>query len=199
MSQPYFICSLPRCRSAWLANLLTTGPSFCYHEALSLCRNVDELAAMFQRTRCPFYGDADPAIGLCALDVLDRFPDARFVFVHRPVEDCLASELAAMEDDGHPSFESVTRQEIHRRITIAVNGLDDLWKALPIDRKTMVMYSGLDREEIVRSIWSFCLPGVTFNRLRYDMLDSLRITQIFSKVLKRLPNESFLERSLTHA
>jgi hypothetical protein len=38
----YFVCALPRSRTAWLSVLLSQSGQFCYHEGLNGCSSISE-------------------------------------------------------------------------------------------------------------------------------------------------------------
>src|SRR5690242_8654224 len=107
----FFIASLPRSRTAWLANLFTYNDSFCFHEALVGCGSMTDLKRTLSEVpwNIRYIGDAEPAIGYVPQAILNEFPKAKFVFVHRTLEDCVASEFMALGMDGHPDFETVSQ------------------------------------------------------------------------------------------
>lgn len=182
-----------------MANLLTWGPSFCFHEAIPRCVRIDDLQNMFDSTGCQYVGDADPAAGLFALEINRSFPKSRFVFINRPEEECVESEFRAMIEDGSPQFLGTTKTSIQKLVHQAAKGLDDLYRSLPVERKIFTSFAELGREDTIKWIWKFCLPHVEFPLLRYKMLDGLRVTQIFGKAAPTVSNETILERKPTHA
>lgn len=155
---------------------------------------MEDLQGMFDATGCEYVGDSDPSAGLFAWELNERFPKARFVFIHRTPEDCVESEFQAMLQDGSPQFLGVTKDSIFKLVHKAAKGLDELYRTIPPQRKMFAGFTDLDQEETVQSIWRFCLPYVEFPKLRYKMLDGLRVTQIFSKALPTVSNETILAR-----
>lgn len=180
-------------RSAWLANLLTHSDSFCFHEALVRCGSMSDLIKIFESVPkfTQFIGDAEPSIGYVPLAILESFPGCRMVFVHRPIEDCVESAWTAMTWDGSPEFDKVTKDglaESFRRMSL---GVAYLAKALPVNRKLMVLYRELDSESVVKEVWNFCCPNTVFPSQRYELLRDLRVTQISGQAMRRNPTQPF--------
>lgn len=194
MKPPYFITGLPRSRTAWLANFLTWGDSFCYHEATFGCENIEDLRRTLETVphNVRDVGDADPNIGLIHDDILKAFPDCRVVFILRDLEDCVQGEWHAMVEDGSP-VQGATEGQLRNLMRKATNGLSHLFTSLPTHSRLLVRYDSLDTESKVRSIWTFCLPETPFPQQRYEMLRDLRVTQIMGNVLRRNPTQPFLK------
>jgi len=91
----YFITGLPRSGTAWLANALTWGNSFCHHEGVVGCKDMKEYSAKLARTDAEYIGDSDTALALVLPWLYARFPDARYVFVRRNAEDVNRSLVKA--------------------------------------------------------------------------------------------------------
>lgn len=191
--KPYFITGLPRSRTAWLANLLTWGDSFCFHEATTGCSSMEQLKATLETvpigTR--HIGNSDPNLGLIAQSIMETFPQCRVVLIHRPLEECVDAEFNAMTWEGLSDFDDVTKAKLTKLMREASLGMAHLARSLPAKRVLMVGYSDLDDEGIVRGIWNFCVPNTPFPTMRYRMLQNLRVTQIFKKVLRQYPEQPF--------
>lgn len=191
--KPYFITGLPRSRTAWLANLLTWGDSFCFHEATDGCGSIEDLKGVLASV--PFgtrhVGNSDPNLGLVPEALVQTFPGCRVVSIYRPLDECVQAEWHAMNQDKDLMVEGMTMDGIESLMRRASDGIAHILKALPKDRRMIVLYDDLDREATVKAIWRFCVPNTSFPQLRYEMLQDLRVTQIFSKVLKRHPTQPF--------
>ena len=83
MNRYFFIVGYPRSRTAWLANLLTYGNTFCHHEALHNAPHARDLLSLMEVTPAEYVGDADPSLPLFAEGILREFRGARFVYIHR--------------------------------------------------------------------------------------------------------------------
>lgn len=83
----FFICALPRSRTAWLANLLTYGDSFCFHEPAVGLASFTELRRLFESTGRGVVGSADCGNAWIVDGLAREFPDSRFVVVRRPLQE----------------------------------------------------------------------------------------------------------------
>lgn len=178
MQSPYFIASLPRSGTAWLANLLTFGDSLCLHEALANCDSVDWLKAILNSFEIKRVGDADPNLGLVAHEVFEAFPKSKFVIVCRSLGECLDAELVALEKEGLGYCDP---SDMRRLLERASNGLEWLFKNLPRDRRMFVLYEDLYREATASAIWRFCGLQEPFPTQRFQLLRYLRVTQMMLK------------------
>jgi hypothetical protein len=82
---PFFILSLPRSRTAWLAAFLSYSDVNCYHEAIPRAGSL----AMLRRWmgEAPIVGNSDCGNILVADKLVAMFPTAKFVVVRRNVSD----------------------------------------------------------------------------------------------------------------
>ena len=84
----FFITGLPRTRSSWFASFLSSGDTFCWHEALNGCNSRDDF---YSRMRLPGYsavGNAD--CGLALTDFQQHFV-GKTLIVHRPLDEVVRS------------------------------------------------------------------------------------------------------------
>lgn len=79
----FFIVSPPRARSAWLANFMTWGPSFCYHEIVPEVPSISLLRPLFINNPFSVVGAADNGIAAFSKKLLETFPEAQYVIVYR--------------------------------------------------------------------------------------------------------------------
>lgn len=110
----FFITGRPRSRTAWIANYLTWGDTFCFHDAL---RTVDEprlISRVFARaSHASVVGLADPAILFFQDALRAAYPDAAWIFIDRdPRETVPAFEHAT----GRPS-PAAAAAAIERHVT----------------------------------------------------------------------------------
>jgi hypothetical protein len=91
----YFIVSLPRCGTAWLANFLTWGDSFCYHEGVYEQDDFSEYTAMLEGNPAKHVGDCDTGLTLLLPWLYRTYPDAKYVFIQRDIEDIKKSSVKA--------------------------------------------------------------------------------------------------------
>jgi hypothetical protein len=91
----YFIISLPRCGTGWIANFLTWGDSFCYHEGIYEHDDFNDYADMLENNSAKHVGDSDTGLVKLLPFLHKRFPDAKYVFVRRNMEDIRKSTIKA--------------------------------------------------------------------------------------------------------
>ena len=84
----YLITGLPRSRTAWLANYLTVGSSFCYHEGLKNCFDIGDLRMM---KKAPYTGNSDSSAVFFVDEMKNLFPHMKIVIIDRNYQDVLNS------------------------------------------------------------------------------------------------------------
>ena len=94
MQGRFYTLGLPRSRSAWLSMLLTDEHSDCHHEALT-----DFAATRLPQSSKRFNGSADTN----PLNPVQR--DGRVVIIERPIDECVASFIAAFDNPFDKPFE----------------------------------------------------------------------------------------------
>ena len=180
----FFILSLPRSRTAWLANFLTYENSYCFHEGLLSCKNISAMRQLFESTGKPTVGNSDCGNMLFLDELRDDFPEAKFVIIDRPVDEVIDElhEIGLIYFD--PKVMELTAQEL----AVAKRTMD----ALVVD------YRDLD-ENACRHIWQYCI-GTPFDEHRWRMLDGLDIQIILSKKLEAIrENEPNIESLMGRA
>jgi hypothetical protein len=169
----FFITGLPRSRTAWLANLLTTDKTLCLHEGLMKCAGVDD----------PHYGlhyhPGYEAVGDCGASLAphwvalnERFPDAQWVVVRRNIEDVRESHARAFPELP-PVPASITDE------------LDALVQAIPVERLLVIGYSHLDNIDTCAYLFQHC-TGLRPDRQRIKLLQDLRVTVLADKAYQSL-------------
>lgn len=164
----FFILSLPRSRTAWLANFLTYENSYCFHEGLLDCESVPWLHRLFEETGKPIRGNSDCG-NIIFLDQLRKsFPDAKYVIVERP----LGEVVDELHEIGLESFQPEVMEYADSQLKLAKRTLDAL----------TVNFHELD-ESACRQIWRHCI-GTPFDESRWRMLDGLDVQIILAKKLE---------------
>ena len=169
----FFICALPRSRTAWLANFLSYGPAHCFHEPLG-SHDLEELPEVFRATGRQYVGTSDSVNTLLVDHLLKIFPLAKLVVVRRPWAE-VGNSLVHL---GFP-----TSWELLRKMDKALDEIESKHKPLVID------YYNFDAQEI----WNYILPDVPFNRERTEMLETFNIT--VPKSVSEAKGEQFLART----
>jgi len=155
---PYFITGFPRTRTAWLANFLTYGDSFCFHEALKRCGGVDALPGLFASTRRRYVGNSDSALPFFASAVRKLFPQAKWVVIERDEDEVLKSVRRVLPGLKHQEMLNMTKRY-----------LDMLNGALRIK------FSELKDRAMCKQIWEYCVPDIPFSNMRWELLDQLNV------------------------
>jgi hypothetical protein len=167
----FFILALPRSRSAWLANFLTYGPSFCYHEGLIGCRSMAVLRAKLALPGTALCGNADTGAALVVDDLVAAFPKARYVLLCRPPKGYIeqAKRLGSTEEQAEVLLEEFAH-------SCEVLG----------ERALKVQSGALDQARTMREIWEYVGIAAPFPSLRFDMLRDLRVEAIVERVVKKV-------------
>jgi hypothetical protein len=165
----FFILSLPRSRTAWLANFLTYENSFCFHEGLLQVNSPDGLKALFESTDKKIVGNSDCGNIFFLEEIKELYPEAVFIHIKRDVHHVIES-LKNMDDD-FKDFQSVY---------MADNLLSDISRS----DCHAYFYDELD-EHACREIWNVCI-GTPFDRKRWEMLDGIDMTVIEEKKMNQI-------------
>jgi len=161
--ETFFIIGLPRTRTAWLANLFTTGQSHCFHEWFSE-NKPETVEDAFSGLNKQYVGNSDCGNVFFYELIKTKFPDSKIVIVHRPMVESLVAAVRAIKDaDPYLTFKAI--QDAQQKIETIDGGT-----------ALNVMFSQLHREETIEQIWRHCLPSLQFDRDRFKLLDKLKVT-----------------------
>lgn len=78
----FFIMGLPRSRTAWLANFMTYGKSFCFHEGLNGCYSIDKYKEKLN-------GRGDSSTGTMLFDIDEYFPGSKKLIIESDPVDAI--------------------------------------------------------------------------------------------------------------
>lgn len=171
---PYFICSLPRSRTAWLANFLTFGASFCFHEPFNEYA-IEELPKLFVSMNREHVGISDSLSTYFMDTLLATFPQAKLVVIRRPFEevDKRLRELGVPCTDLLRQWEEALNEIVAKYDPLVVN------------------YHRFDPE----AIWYFLMPDVPLNRPRLQMLENFNVTVPMAINIRK--GREFIEKWIT--
>lgn len=181
MKRVFFITGLPRSRTAWLANLFTYGPSFCWHDLLAQAP-VADWPALFDSVPQPIVGVSDSGLPLRADALRAAFPQAKWILVRRPLLEALDSFLQFVQAEpyaGLPAVQSYDARLLFGRLDAA---LDSLMASLGRDDMRTVDFAALEWMETARALWQFVCPFHPFHGARWEQLHRLRVETIPAKV-----------------
>ena len=153
----FFIAGLPRSRTAWLANLLTTKDSFCFHEVIGR-------TGMLPERTDKYVGSAET----CSYLIPEG---SKTVIIHRSVDDCMASMAKSFD---------ITNAELDLlRAAFEVESVA-LYKlsGLHIDFE--------DIDDNIEHIWKYLLPSIPVDLDRVAEMKRVNVslnTRILSEVI----------------
>lgn len=158
---PFFVTGLPRSRTAWMANWLTTDKTLCVHDPI-----CNLWPAVIDRR----LGMSGPEVALSFYRLNEAHPAAPWVVVQRK--------------DAKEAFEKVLRQ--HMEIP---EGFHKFWaervewiaRIGDHDRVLKVEFEALNYEDTAAQVWRHLLPEMPFDAARWNMLNDLNITQDIHK------------------
>jgi hypothetical protein len=153
---PFFIASLPRSRTAWLANFLSYGPSHCFHEPMSDFP-LEDYPILLNSPGTPFAGVADSLNCLVMEQLIDMFPRARVVVVRRDIEEVAKSVQDAFHIKCWQMLERMDRE---------LTRIESAYHPLVIE------YRKFDAAKI----WKFLFGVHPLNHHRLEMLEGFNVT-----------------------
>lgn len=111
----FFVTGLPRSRTAWIANYLTWGKTFCFHDGFVGLAHPLEIRKKFDAIHAKGFetvGNSDPA-NLYFLDTLIKdFPDAYWVLIKRDLKECRESASQAFGHYSDLNFEQAQMKKL---------------------------------------------------------------------------------------
>ena len=168
----FLIFALPRSRTAWTANLLTTGPIFCHHDGVRLSHDPPDLSSVMQAPGegITHVGNCDNGMAVWAEDVLDQFPNARVAVIQREPRDALASLIAYHRRLGDDIPKGACERVIHETQI----GLDLVKASGRCDLD--IPFDGLDKANVLYSLWVAMVGGAgAFSVARANALAGMHI------------------------
>lgn len=180
--QHYFITGLPRSRTGWLANLLTYGPSFCWHDAVQHGWNAAGVMGQLAQTPAQFAGDSDSGLVLMHEELNALAPQAQWVFVLREQAAAEESFLKYFAGRSYKGTRPVAVAEARQIFGLLARKLEQARRFIPGHRAIEVEFAALERREVAAEIWAHCVPGVPFHQQRWELLDKLQVNPVPEKV-----------------
>lgn len=153
---PFFIASLPRSRTAWLANFLSFGPAYCFHEPMSYCP-LEDYPRLLESTQTHYAGVADSLNCLVMEQLVDMFPRARIVVIRR--------DIMAVAESVQKAF-NVKCSRMLERMNQELDRIEKAYDPLVID------YEQFD----CAKIWKHLFGNIPLNRRRLEMLEDFSVT-----------------------
>jgi len=140
----FFVCGLPRSRTAWFSTFLTYKDKFCYHEGIDGCETIEDYKAKLGTDK----GDSDTCLML--LDMNTLFPDAPKVIIERDVQECIESASKMLSVYINPEYFYFGRDRLDK-----IDGL-------------RISYD--DINDRLEEIWNYLIPDIEFDSKRAKRL-----------------------------
>lgn len=170
MAGRFFICGLPRSRTAWFAVATCTQTSLCYHEITKDVSSFTELADMWAPKYGVDVGVSDSALALQAGRVLAELKPKTLI-VERPVDECLKSYQRYAEAAGWPTNPDATRELFESMV-----GALEAIKSDPL--VLSVPYDELRTRAGVAKCLQWLLPGREFPDLQMLMGMNIQVMPV---------------------
>lgn len=177
----FFCCGMPRSRTAWLANFLTAGNSFCYHDLLKdFGSDINGYIKHLDKARpdgAEFVGDSDSGLLLFWKQVQAAFPGAPWIVIRRDANEAERSFKKHFAGCPYPGTKGI---DIHATIGVCEKLLSEA--TIGLNNCFYTSFDSLENEGTLRSIWKWCGFDSGFPEERWKMLDGMRINIIPEKV-----------------
>lgn len=168
MLTPFFITGLPRSGTAWLANLFTTGKTLCFHEP-----DPRDVVTAINAQPGRRVGASDPTLVRKYSQIVKLWPDARWLYVARPLEDCFASLVKFSDLNGVKLNRAIARQAMEEDRVIALTLM-----AKHSHRFAAAEFGPLMNDaEVAGQAWHWLVPEVKFDVDRWKLLGGLNVQQ----------------------
>lgn len=165
---PFFITGLPRSRTAWLANWLTTDSSLVYHD---VPMPVD------LREEWKQIGFSGPELAAEHECMTRLYPAAKWLVVLRPEQEAKAAFLKWAGGN----------------MAVPAEVFDQLWadrvthlaRVVASPNVRPVEFHRLDDPVTARSVWEYLLPDLQFDAARWRVLNEFNVQQSLQKGMRR--------------
>jgi hypothetical protein len=182
----FFVTGLPRSRTAWLANFLTAGDSFCFHELLAAGVSASFVQKTFSRMieeeSFSVVGDSDSALVAIAPAMVAMFPTARWVLVERPVDEAMESYQKAFGTHQWGGLPKMDEGRLRQTFAQCLAWCETAKRVIAPSNLLVVPFDTLNKSASVRAIWDWCLPGKEWSEHRFSFLDKLLVEVVPAKM-----------------
>jgi len=159
----FFIVSAARSRSTWFANLFTYKNTFCFNEELRYCKSFSDLKQKILSRKEDNVGVSDPEI-LHYIEFLpDIFPDAKYLFLDRNLNDCLNSLHTITQ---------LPKTFLLPKFKIWEDNINYFKNNFSYHS---ILFDKMDDINEVKKSWEYILPELTFDIDRFNLLSSMVI------------------------
>jgi hypothetical protein len=174
---PFFIVALPRSGTAWLANFLTFGDAFCFHEGLFCCDSLDRHDEVLRGVDQSVVGNADTGAIYVLPALYKRYPGAKYVFVIRDPEEV-----------------AISLHNIGLTPTSVPAMIDYLWWGVTYVKGALIVkYDDLFNQITLRKIWAHVGMPDPFPSRRTELLRQMRVEDGICSGFGRFADPELLE------
>ena len=165
----FFVTGLPRSRTAWWANLLTTPTSLCYHDVARFCRAPDDLPEVLSigAGRYEATGNSDSSLLLVHERVMELFPEARWLVLKRDLNEAIDATMRV-------NFVKHEREVVQGVMERGQEAMDALMEREDPRVMSLTMEQMDDAEECALAWEHLGLPG-HLDLARFEILHELKI------------------------
>lgn len=171
--------ALPRSRTAWLANLLTTRNSFCYHEGMVGCKDVEDLKQKLRDTPYDTVGISDTGIGLFINRLMGILPEVKLIYIERDPDEC---------------YKSVRELGIYIERDLFHAQAEHMQKAVSNYKSLHLHYHELDDREAIQELFDYV--DIEFDENRYNLLKDLRVETVMANLIQKMDRNTHQIQSL---
>ena len=175
----FFVLGLPRSRTSWMANFLTYTDTFCYHEALRMCKSISDLKNLLNNHDEKYVGNSDCALVPFIDELLDEFPNSKLLLIERKPNDVVESLLNFQLTDNYEKTE--------RWINMLQKKIKYIKKNYPVK---CVKLNEINDINVCKEIWEYLLPQLPFNEQRWYFLDDLYVNVMMGKTFFKTQKDS---------
>jgi hypothetical protein len=171
-----------------MSNFFTFGNSFCWHDLSRECPSARQMRSFFLneqilRPEMKHLGNSDSAMLLFLEDMLEEFPDARWILIKRDPKDCRKSWDGYFTPENPYPGAPTDPESLDRVFKLLETKLEEAEDLLLAAKCARVAFGDLSHERTVRHLWDWCLPGVNFPLNRWKMLNTFRVNVMPNKLV----------------
>jgi hypothetical protein len=148
VNAPFIIFSLPRSKTAWLAQFLTYGAWTCHHQTAIKMRTLADVGTFFAQHNV---GTAETGASLGWRLLEHHVPNLRRVVVRRPIDESVAAMLR-VDLKGVAVYDEMLMRRVMVREARALDDISARPGVLTVD------FADLDRRDACAAVFEHCLP-----------------------------------------
>lgn len=164
MDEHFIILGLPRSMTAWVSCFLTCGEVFCQHE-LAEKMPIEDIIDEIRSPIFPVSGVCDSGLMIHWELLMEKFPNARFVYIDREYEDVVESFCGVTGLS--------TSQCMEALMPITSEACNFLQEEGSYEK---FAFDELQTEDGARRLWNYCAPHHPLPPAHLRKMMSLKVT-----------------------